>query len=40
MDGAAKFVRGDAIAALIITVINIPGGTNADCGELQYLSML
>ncbi|MBB2203578.1 flagellar biosynthesis protein FlhA [Gluconacetobacter takamatsuzukensis] len=26
MDGAAKFVRGDAIAAIIITVINIIGG--------------
>ena len=26
MDGAAKFVRGDAIAALIITSINIIGG--------------
>src|SRR5277367_5713454 len=26
MDGAAKFVRGDAIAALIITVVNILGG--------------
>jgi len=26
MDGAAKFVRGDAVAALIITVINIFGG--------------
>ena len=26
MDGAAKFVRGDAIAALIITAINIIGG--------------
>jgi flagellar biosynthesis protein FlhA len=26
MDGAAKFVRGDAIAALIITAINIVGG--------------
>jgi flagellar biosynthesis protein FlhA len=26
MDGAAKFVRGDAIAGLIITVINIAGG--------------
>ena len=26
MDGAAKFVRGDAIAALIITAINIAGG--------------
>ena len=26
MDGAAKFVRGDAIASLMITVINIIGG--------------
>ncbi len=26
MDGAAKFVRGDAIAALIITFINVLGG--------------
>ena len=26
MDGAAKFVRGDAIAALIITTINVFGG--------------
>ena len=26
MDGAAKFVRGDAIAGLLITVINIFGG--------------
>jgi flagellar biosynthesis protein FlhA len=26
MDGAAKFVRGDAIAGIIITVINIVGG--------------
>jgi flagellar biosynthesis protein FlhA len=26
MDGAAKFVRGDAIAGIIITVINILGG--------------
>ena len=26
MDGAAKFVRGDAVAGLIITVINILGG--------------
>jgi flagellar biosynthesis protein FlhA len=26
MDGAAKFVRGDAIAAMIITAINIIGG--------------
>jgi flagellar biosynthesis protein FlhA len=26
MDGASKFVRGDAIAAIIITIINIVGG--------------
>src|SRR3546814_14756738 len=26
MDGASKFVRGDAIAGLIITVINVVGG--------------
>ncbi|MBL9125854.1 MAG: FHIPEP family type III secretion protein, partial [Planctomycetaceae bacterium] len=26
MDGASKFVRGDAVAALVITVINIVGG--------------
>lgn len=26
MDGAAKFVRGDAIAAVLITIINIVGG--------------
>ncbi|MBK8231939.1 MAG: flagellar biosynthesis protein FlhA [Candidatus Eisenbacteria bacterium] len=26
MDGAAKFVRGDAVAAIIITIVNIVGG--------------
>ena len=26
MDGASKFVRGDAVAGLIITAINIVGG--------------
>ena len=26
MDGASKFVRGDAVAALLITVINVVGG--------------
>src|SRR4029079_5504538 len=26
MDGAGKFVRGDAIAGIIITIINIVGG--------------
>ena len=26
MDGAAKFVRGDAVAGIIITLVNIVGG--------------
>ena len=26
MDGASKFVRGDAVAGLLITVVNILGG--------------
>ena len=26
MDGASKFVRGDAVAGLIITFINVIGG--------------
>jgi len=26
MDGAAKFVRGDAIASILILIINIVGG--------------
>jgi flagellar biosynthesis protein FlhA len=26
MDGASKFVRGDAIAGIIITVVNVVGG--------------
>ncbi len=34
MDGASKFVRGDAIAGLIITFINIVGGLII--GVLQY----
>lgn len=33
MDGASKFVRGDAIAGLIITVINIVGGLVAGLGR-------
>jgi len=33
MDGAAKFVRGDAIAALIITSINIVGGLAIGVGQ-------
>jgi flagellar biosynthesis protein FlhA len=34
MDGASKFVRGDAIAGLIITAVNIVGGLLI--GVLQY----
>ncbi len=34
MDGASKFVRGDAIAGIIITIINIVGGFTI--GVLQY----
>ena len=26
MDGASKFVRGDAIAGIIITLVNVIGG--------------
>ncbi len=26
MDGASKFVRGDAIAAIVITMVNLIGG--------------
>jgi len=34
MDGASKFVRGDAIAGIIITLVNIVGGLAI--GVLQY----
>ena len=47
MDGAAKFVRGDAIAGLLITFINVIGGiiigvaqmdlTFAEAGEAYTL---
>jgi flagellar biosynthesis protein FlhA len=33
MDGASKFVRGDAIAGLLITVINIVGGLVVGVGQ-------
>ena len=26
MDGASKFIRGDAIAGILITIVNIIGG--------------
>ncbi len=34
MDGAAKFVKGDAIAGIIITVINVLGGFAIGIGQL------
>jgi len=33
MDGAAKFVRGDAIAGIIITLVNILGGLAVGLGQ-------
>ena len=35
MDGASKFVRGDAIAGIIITVVNIVGGIYVGMVELE-----
>ncbi|MBW8308594.1 MAG: flagellar biosynthesis protein FlhA [Candidatus Paracaedibacteraceae bacterium] len=35
MDGAAKFVRGDAIAGLLITFINIIGGIIIGVGQMD-----
>ena len=35
MDGASKFVRGDAIAGIIITVINIVGGLTIGVFEMK-----
>lgn len=36
MDGATKYVKGDAIAGLIITIINITGGTIIGMTQLGY----
>jgi len=36
MDGASKFVRGDAIAGIIITLINILGGIYVGLVELDW----
>ncbi|MBF0209193.1 MAG: flagellar type III secretion system protein FlhA [Oligoflexia bacterium] len=33
MDGASKFVRGDAIAAILITIVNIIGGIVVGVGQ-------
>ncbi|HET9076923.1 MAG TPA: flagellar biosynthesis protein FlhA [Acidimicrobiales bacterium] len=38
MDGASKFVRGDAIAAVVITAINLIGGLSVGIVQ-QHLSM-
>ncbi len=35
MDGAAKFIKGDAIAALVITLINIIGGFAVGMAQLE-----
>lgn len=35
MDGASKFVRGDAIAGLLITFINIIGGIIVGVGQME-----
>src|SRR6185436_2591434 len=34
MDGASKFVKGDAIAAIIITLVNLIGGFAVGVGQL------
>ena len=33
MDGASKFVKGDAIAAIIITLVNLVGGFAIGVGQ-------
>ena len=33
MDGASKFVRGDAIAGIIITFVNVLGGFTSECSS-------
>lgn len=39
MDGATKYVKGDAVAGLIITVINLVGGTIMGVTSLGYDAM-
>jgi flagellar biosynthesis protein FlhA len=39
MDGASKFVRGDAIAAIVITFVNILGGLYVGMVENNWLLM-
>src|SRR5262249_56659162 len=33
MDGAAKFVRGDAVAAVVITAVNLVGGVGSGVAQ-------
>ncbi len=35
MDGASKFVRGDAVAGILITAINLAGGFATACGSID-----
>ncbi len=39
MDGATKYVKGDAVAGLLITVINVIGGTIMGMMNLGYSAM-
>lgn len=39
MDGAVKYVKGDAIAGLIITIINMAGGTIIGLTSMGYSAM-
>jgi flagellar biosynthesis protein FlhA len=40
MDGASKFVRGDAVAAIVIIVLNIVGGFAMGLSKLILLQLL
>ena len=39
MDGASKFVKGDATAGIIITIVNIVGGFNIGMVQLKMNAM-
>ena len=38
MDGASKFVRGDAIAGILILFINVIGGLIIGCSSTTWMS--
>ena len=40
MDGATKYVKGDAIVGLIVTIINIAGGTIIGTMQLGYTDIM